>query len=86
MTGPLGAGVVMTMTPYVVCGEPTPTSSTTTTIDYASHHLGHRAAYSSEEQYQLHDAAAARYVRGGGRRPRRHFPNRYRRAATGGLP
>ena len=31
VTGPLGAGVVMTMTPYVVCGEPTPTASTTTT-------------------------------------------------------
>ena len=31
VTGPLGAGVVMTMTPYVVCGEPTPTTSTTTT-------------------------------------------------------
>ena len=31
VTGPLGAGVVMTMTPYVVCGEPTPTSSSTTT-------------------------------------------------------
>lgn len=31
VTGPLGAGVVMTMTPYVVCGEPAPTSSTTTT-------------------------------------------------------
>jgi hypothetical protein len=31
VTGPLGAGMVMTMTPYVVCGEPTPTNSTTTT-------------------------------------------------------
>ena len=30
VTGPLGAGVVMTMTPYVVCGEPTLTSSSTT--------------------------------------------------------
>ena len=31
VTGPLGAGVVMTMTPYVVCGEPTPASSSTST-------------------------------------------------------
>ena len=31
VTGPLGPGVVMTMTPYVVCGQPVPASSTTTT-------------------------------------------------------
>ncbi len=31
VTGPLGAGVAMTMAPYVVCGEPTPTNSSTTT-------------------------------------------------------
>jgi hypothetical protein len=30
VTGPLGAGVVMTMKPYVVCGEATPTASSTT--------------------------------------------------------
>ena len=30
VTGRLGAGVVMTMTPYVVCGIPTPMSSSTT--------------------------------------------------------
>ena len=32
VTGPLGAGVVMTMTPYVVCGVSTPMSSSTTRI------------------------------------------------------
>jgi collagen type I alpha len=36
VTGPLGAGVVMTMTPYVVCGEPTPASSSTTTTSTTS--------------------------------------------------
>lgn len=30
VTGPLGAGVVMTMKPFVVCGEATPTASSTT--------------------------------------------------------
>lgn len=30
VTGSLGAGVVMTMRPYVVCGEATPTASSTT--------------------------------------------------------
>lgn len=30
VTGSLGVGVVMTMKPYVVCGEATPTASTTT--------------------------------------------------------
>ena len=30
VTGSLGAGVVMTMKPYVVCGEATPTASSTT--------------------------------------------------------
>lgn len=31
VTGSLGAGGAMTMTPYVVCGESTPTTTTTTT-------------------------------------------------------
>ena len=31
VTGPLGTGVSMSMKPYVVCGVPTPTSSSTTT-------------------------------------------------------
>jgi hypothetical protein len=31
VTGPLGAGVSMTMKPYVVCGVPAPTTSLTTT-------------------------------------------------------
>ena len=31
VTGPLGAGVSMSMRPFVVCGVPTPTSTTTTT-------------------------------------------------------
>ncbi len=31
VTGPLGAGVVMTMRPYVLCGEPTPSASSSMT-------------------------------------------------------